>query len=1216
MGVLGEAFVAVSPLLDNFADKLRDGVRDSLPDGEAEGSTLGSKLSTGLKVGLAAGAAGVATGFAVGFSQALDRAGLEAQLQNSMGLDPETTDRLGKAAAQSFTSGFGGSLEEAFQGLEVVASQFGAALPTDQLAELNSTAITLASTFGEDMSAAVTAAGQALNAGLATDAEHAMDLTVAALQRVPQALRGEVIDAIHEYSPMLAQLGLTGEEAFGLLAKAAEQGQYGIDKTGDALKEFTIRATDMSTTSVEAFKAMGLNADEMASRILAGGEDARSAFDSIIDALLAMEDPVLQANTAIALFGTPIEDLATGEIPKFLEGLDSMSASLGDVSNASEELKKNAASPMQALENLRRKGMIALGEAVAWTLPYVQSLSEWIGVQVPRAFRALQPYVDEVIGGVRAMIAAFRDGSDDITSSGFAGAMERIGVVARNVYDVALPPLRQALAFLAEGARFVADHWQVFAGVLVGALSPIGAVGAALVVAYQRIDGFREIVDRVAAVIRDVLPEAFDFLRSASEAFVSWWQENWRGVLDGVVTAFDGAATVVRGVIDVIVSVVSTGVGIVLDLWNRWGDRLVTIVREAWDLVWRTIENAVTVIRETVELFINIFQGDWGEAFGNLRAIVAAAFDQVVNVIVNAGPLLLNAAQLAVNGLWVAFQVAWDALLEGAYAAVNAVVGVFENLLDRIPFVGDELSNILGNTFGGLKKVLDGVLDTIRGFVNVVRGLLTGDFSRVWDGLKSIVTGAFQAISAVITTALKNLGQVFEAGLSVLRAAWDAAWAALTRGLPALLGKIVDVVKELPGMLLDAIVAGGSALLQIGYKLIDYMLLGLDEAVSIVLGWFSGLPGLIVDALGAAGGALLDAGQAAMGAMLDGITAAADGVLSFFAELPGRIVDALGDLGGVLLDAMQTAGGLVLDGIGSVIDGWIAIFTEFPGRAVDAIGDLGATIWNAITGGLATALENIAQWAADVVQFYLDLPGRAVEAIGDLGGTIWNAISSGLSGVISNVSGWVGDIVRLASGLPGKVVDAIGNLGITIWNSISSGLSQVWVNLVGITGDWVQLFREIPGRIVEAVRGFGERVWAVIKEGWNLLARNWNSLIGGKGFSIPDIPGLPGRGKRLEVPRLPELHTGGIVPGAPGSEQVYRLLAGEGVFTREQMEALARLIAGGGVSASGGGVLAPVYVSVDARGNAEPERVAALTGSSVARVFTSRHLAIDARGSR
>ena len=48
-----------------------------------------------------------------------------------------------------------------------------------------------------------------------------------------------------------------------------------IDKVGDAVKEFNLRAKDGSNTTIEAFQALGMNADEMTKRFAAGGDTGK-----------------------------------------------------------------------------------------------------------------------------------------------------------------------------------------------------------------------------------------------------------------------------------------------------------------------------------------------------------------------------------------------------------------------------------------------------------------------------------------------------------------------------------------------------------------------------------------------------------------------------------------------------------------------------------------------------------------------------------------------------------------------------------------------------------------------------------------------------------------------------------------------------------------------------------------------------------------------------
>lgn len=98
-------------------------------------------------------------------------------------------------------------------------------------------------------------------------------------------------------------MGLSAEQMMGILIAGAQAGAFNLDKVGDAVKEFNIRAGDGSKTTAEGFKAIGLSADAMKAAIRAGGEEAQQAFMATVAALAAMEDPVAQNTAGVALFG-------------------------------------------------------------------------------------------------------------------------------------------------------------------------------------------------------------------------------------------------------------------------------------------------------------------------------------------------------------------------------------------------------------------------------------------------------------------------------------------------------------------------------------------------------------------------------------------------------------------------------------------------------------------------------------------------------------------------------------------------------------------------------------------------------------------------------------------------------------------------------------------------------------------------------------------------
>ncbi len=320
---------------DRNASKTLDQVGDSAEKAGGKLAGLGkdaSILSAG--AGLAAGAA-----FAAEFAQALSVDSAQAKLSAQLGLTESESQRIGGVAGKLYADAYGESIGEVSDAVDAVVSSIDGmrGASADAVESMTAKTLNLATAFGVDTARAAQVAGQMITSGLAKDGVQAMDLLTAAMQRVPTAVREDLLDAFDEYGPFLHAVGLDGAQAMELLVKGAEKGMYGIDKTGDAIKEFTIRATDMSKATSTAYDTLGLSTEDMTRRLLAGGDTAREAFTEIISGLQNIKDPAQQSQAALALFGTPLEDLSTQEIPKFIAQLANSKGALGDVAGAADK---------------------------------------------------------------------------------------------------------------------------------------------------------------------------------------------------------------------------------------------------------------------------------------------------------------------------------------------------------------------------------------------------------------------------------------------------------------------------------------------------------------------------------------------------------------------------------------------------------------------------------------------------------------------------------------------------------------------------------------------------------------------------------------------------------------------------------------------------------------------------------------------------------------
>jgi TP901 family phage tail tape measure protein len=293
-----------------------------------------------------AGAAGIAAGVGAGMAgAALLAPQLEVRQQGSMiaaqsGESPDRANQYTQIVRNIRTDGVSTNVEEIGAAVSAAKSTLGALgdVSDKQLDSAARKALNLAQVMGIDVAEAMQMVGVMLQNKMSKDSDEAFDLVTAGMQNMSVQMRSEIPEILQEYSTHFRNMGYSGKEAMSLLVKQARQGKFALDKTGDAIKEFSIRGSDMSKSSQEAYKSIGLNAAKMSSAIARGGPSARDALTKTASALLRIKDPAERANAAISLFGTPVEDLAVDQIPDFLKALADGTTALGDISGAADKM--------------------------------------------------------------------------------------------------------------------------------------------------------------------------------------------------------------------------------------------------------------------------------------------------------------------------------------------------------------------------------------------------------------------------------------------------------------------------------------------------------------------------------------------------------------------------------------------------------------------------------------------------------------------------------------------------------------------------------------------------------------------------------------------------------------------------------------------------------------------------------------------------------------
>lgn len=371
--------------IDSSFGKALNGAKTAIQTVGDVASKVGDIAGTALKgVGIATGA--VVTGAVAAGKELYELGSNFKTAANDMAAATGTTGEELAALQQSmqdiYASNFGEDFADIGDALSIARRNTG--LMGDELENLTQDAIMLRDTFDYDV-AESTRAAEALMENFGITGEEAMNLIASGAQNGLD-FSGEMIDTINEYSVQFSKLGMDAETMFAVMKGGADGTAWNLDKVGDSIKEFSIRAIDGSDSTKEAFEAIGLHADTMAQIFASGGEAANTAFYDVLNSLLAMEDPVARDAAGVQLFGTMWEDMGVSAM-QALADTQSAAYDAGDALQQIEDIKYDDFG--NTMESFKRQMQVAL-------LPAAQTLM--------RTLTDLAPTIGEVVSGLAPMV--------------------------------------------------------------------------------------------------------------------------------------------------------------------------------------------------------------------------------------------------------------------------------------------------------------------------------------------------------------------------------------------------------------------------------------------------------------------------------------------------------------------------------------------------------------------------------------------------------------------------------------------------------------------------------------------------------------------------------------------------------------------------------------------------------------------------------------------
>lgn len=607
-----------------------------------------NKVSTAMTAGLAA----MGTG-AIAATKYLNDLGGEwqtatNQVAASTGAAGKELENLRGVMEDVYANNFGESVADVGDAVAMVDRNM-ANLDKNGLTRATEGALALRDAFEYDVEES-TRAAEAIRKNFGGSAENAFSLIAAGAQNGLD-YSGELIDTINEYSSQFSKLGFTADGMFNLLQSGADSTAWNLDKVGDAIKEFSIRAIDGSDSTVGAFKDLGYNAEEIMATFAAGGEGANKAFFDVINTLMDVDDQVKRDALGVALFGTQWEDLGV----EAMEAMAGASQAAYDTEGALNKINQVKYNDLDsAMEGIKRQievGLLPAADAVYQSL--MQNMPEISGA------------IEEVSPVIAEIAEDFADWAGGAISEGLPVLVDGI----RDFADWAGKAYDKAKPFLS----FLWEHKGTVAAVAVALrlLGPaIGAVTAAMN-AYKTAKTFMALLQSSGKITQ---------ITGAFKAFGSALM----GPL-GIIIAVAGALVLLYKNWDTVKAWLVNFGNTVNQIWtnfsNAVGNAIAAIGEKFpvlgafltgwWQSIQAAVENVKAIFQNIIEFIDNVFSGNW-----------SAAWQNIVNIFGNLFGMIVNLAKAPINGV---------------ISAINWVLSKINSISVTIP---DWVPGVGGKTLG------------------------------------------------------------------------------------------------------------------------------------------------------------------------------------------------------------------------------------------------------------------------------------------------------------------------------------------------------------------------------------------------------------------------------------------------------------------------------------------------------------------------------------
>lgn len=296
------------------------------------------------------------------------------------------------------------------------------------------------------------------------------------------------------------------------------------------------------------------------------------------------------------------------------------------------------------------------------------------------------------------------------------------------------------------------------------------------------------------------------------------WDSSWENILKTTTDVLNNITAWLVPKINAITEIIKSVTSKINEWWKAHGEEVTKTVLGAYEKVKTTIHNALTFLGGIVKSILDTFVTYWQENKDTIIGLVKTLAETVGKLVESMKPVIKGALDV-IKTFW---EEHGESILNTVTTAFDLVVGIIEaiapvikGILDGVTSFltehGDKIIAVLGfawNFVSGLilsilnniKGVIEGTLQVIGGIIDFFSALFKGNFEGMWEAIKSIFSGALEAIYNGVmlffnVQLLGSLKSLVTGGIGLIKGMWSGIKNFFSTGVTACYVWVDDLVK-------------------------------------------------------------------------------------------------------------------------------------------------------------------------------------------------------------------------------------------------------------------------------------------------------------------------------------------------------------------------------------------------------------------------------------